>query len=143
MTSLLATDAKVKNILGKKFFLEINNAGLPVNKQVPQSIQEYTAAGNETISLNGSNVLFVNSTLAGGNLTVNVSATDMRNLLNREITVVLPSTAGSNLIIDLPAGAEFISAALLEDTNNTYTAVAGTTYVKKLIFLSATRVAVV
>lgn len=140
MSSNLATDADI-SVFKKNYFLKASKEGFPLNKQVPLTIQEYTDGGDEDISFDGSNILFVNSTLASGVLNVAVSATDMRNLKNRSITVVADGNTTSNITITLTAPAEFISTAA-ENGGQTKTIASGSSSISTLFFLSTTKVAV-
>lgn len=140
MSNPLATDAS-SSTFAKKHYLRGTREGVPLFKQIPLTVQEYTDAGDEDISFDGSNVLFVNSTLADGVLNVAVTEADMRNLKNRSITVVADGNTTSNITITLTAPAEFISTAA-EDAGQTKTIASGSSSVSTLYFLSTTKVAV-
>lgn len=140
MSSTISTNNT--NTLGKKRYLEVDREGVPLNKQVPNTSQIYTGAGNETITFDGSNVFVVQSTLAGGDLTITETDATMRNLLNRTIKVIIPSTTTNDTIINLPVGATFVSAGA-ENGNAQKTvaaAAAGVTF--ELVFYSVTSVGV-
>lgn len=142
MSSSLATNASLPSHLVKKRYLQVDQNGVPVDRCVPQSIQVYSGAGGEVVAFDGSNVFYVNSTLAGGVLNVTLTDEDMRNLLNRCVKVVVPNNIANNVVFTLPVGSQFISTDAASDTLQTFTyaAAAAQGFTSTFCFVSVNRV---
>lgn len=100
MTSTTGKDAGLITPIEKKRFLQADKNGAPLNRQVPRTQQSYTGTGGETITLNGSNYLFVTTALAGV-LTINCQ--DVSNLRGRLITIYVRGGVGQNVAFQFPA----------------------------------------
>lgn len=84
MTSPFATNAVLKK-LKKQRWLEVDEQGVPLQRQVPQTYQIYSGQGNETITYDGSNCLVIENSLTSGVLTVDFS--EMHNYCGRLATL--------------------------------------------------------
>ena len=125
MTSPLATNF-VDPGLAPVHFLHVDKEGVPLQKQIPLTVQSYTGAGGVTIQPDGSEVLWVNSTLATGALTVGLTATaNYNNYLNRKLTVYVSPAAGNNVLVSITGGGR--AFRLTGDTGTVATITAGGT----------------
>jgi len=105
MTSPLARNKVVTN-LNRTYHLETDKEGFPLQGQVPLTTEYYTGAGGVSIVPQGKNVLFVNSTLAGGALNINLTNTqNYNNMINRCMLVYVSPAAGNNVTVDITGGA--------------------------------------
>jgi hypothetical protein len=100
MTSLTAKDAGLLTPVEKRRPLLADKNGFPLNKQVPKTQQAYAGVGGETITLDGSDALFVTVGLTG---VLTINATDASNLRGRIINVYVRGGVGQNVVINFPA----------------------------------------
>ena len=105
MTNRFATNF-VFSPQGQVNALQVDRDGAPIQGQVPLTYQRYSGIGNETIAYDGSNVLVVDSTLAGGPLTIDFSA--MNNYLGRTTQFLCEKTILNNIVLDFGSGELFV-----------------------------------
>lgn len=123
MTSTLATNF-VDPLLDVVRYLRVDKEGVPLQKQVPTTVQTYTGAGNVAIVPDGSEVLWVNSTLASGVLTVDFTSTaNYNNYINRKLLVYVSPAAGNSVLVDITGGGR--AFRLTGDTGDQATITAG------------------
>lgn len=101
MTSRFATNYQF-NKQGQVNYLQVNRDGQPLQGQVPLTYQVYSGDGNETITYNGSNVLVLDTTLPGGDLTIDFSA--MNNWCGRSMQLIIFRSLLNDCIMDFGAG---------------------------------------
>lgn len=97
MTSTWATNY-VSQKLDREYYLQCTKEGHPLQRQVPQTYQNYTGVGAESIALDGSDRLIIDSDLASGPLIIN--ALDNQNLHGRVIYIVLVQTTQSAITLN-------------------------------------------
>lgn len=111
MTNRAATNAVLPG-LDREYFLRADKDGFPLQKQVPKSIQVYTGPGNTVVVPDGSDYLFINSTVAGGALTVDLrSSAVIRNMVGRKLTIGCTAAHVGAIVIDVTGnGRVFVSS---------------------------------
>lgn len=125
MTSTLANNAVVP-ALGSRYFLECTKEGLPIQKQVPVTVETYTGAGGVSVVPSGTEVYFVNSTLATGALTINLTNNqNYNNMIGRKIVVYVSPAATHDVIVDITGGPVARAFRLTGDTGDQATITAG------------------
>lgn len=125
MTSVLATNF-VDPGLEPVRYLRVTKEGVPIQKQIPLTVQTYSAAGGVSIQPNGSEVLWVNSTLATGALTIDLTAAaNYNNYIGRKLTVYVSPAAGNNVLVSITGGGR--AFRLTGDTGTVATITAGGT----------------
>lgn len=123
MTSTLATNFNDGG-LNPVRYLRVDREGVPLQKQVPTTVQTYTGAGGVSIDPDGSEVLWVNSALGSGALTINFTTTaKYNNYLGRKLLVYVSPAAGANVIVDVTGGGR--AFRLTGDTGDQATITAG------------------
>lgn len=123
MTSRISKKAKVTPATFTKYYLETDKDGIPVNGQVGRTSQIYTGAGG-TIVASGANDIYVNSVLTSP---LTIDMTDIPELVNRRITVMVRPAAGDDVVLQFPesgytvyvqgAGAAVTSYTMAEAAN--------------------------
>lgn len=73
MTSTFARNFKY-GPLDAEHYLRTNKEGQPLQGQIPQTYQRYDGQGGESLEIDGSNRLVIDSDLSGGPLIINASA---------------------------------------------------------------------
>lgn len=123
MTSPLATNF-VGTAQRQPRYLEVDVNGLPLQRQVGKTVEYYTGAGGVSVVPSGTDVLYVNSTLATGALTLDLTSTaNYTNMIGRSMLVYLSPAAGNNLIVDITGGGR--AFRLTGDTGDQATITAG------------------
>lgn len=135
MTSPLATN--FVNVFKTKNHLQVDKDGLPLQGQVPLTQQIYSGTGNETITLQGKNILLIASAaLSAGDLIVSIAnAAAARNLINRKISVAVPLVFTNDIVIDASSSSLFFVSAA-NGTGQTCTIVAGTVGMVNITFVT-------
>lgn len=105
MTSTFATNF-VSRKLQKKNYLETNAQGQPLQGQVPLTYQRYNGTGPATLEYDGSDVIVVNSTLAGGILTIDFS--EMNNWLGRTVQFLCEKAITNNIVLEFGTGELYV-----------------------------------
>lgn len=104
MTSTLANNTVLRR-LARPYHLETTKEGAPLQGQVTQTVEYYTGAGGVSVVPQGKNVFYVDSTLAGGALNINLTATqNYSNMIGRSVLFYLSPAAGNNLTISITGG---------------------------------------
>lgn len=125
MTSPLANNAALPG-LGRSYKLETTKEGIPIQGQVAKTVETYTAAGGVSVVPLGRDVYYVNSTLAGGALNINLTNTqNYNNMIGRSILFYLSPAAGNNLTIDITGGTTPRAFRLTGDTGDIATITPG------------------
>lgn len=140
MTSIFARNYNEKK-LDRDYFLQTTKEGHPLQKQVPQTYQRYTGLGQESIDLDGSNRLVLETDLASGPLVI--KAEDHYNLHGRVVHVLLTRTLQSPLTFDFgPDGLIHVPGSEATSTTLTLGSVGQTPTTFILDFYSLTDVMV-
>lgn len=115
MTSNLATNAVLPG-LDREYFLQGDKNGFPLNKQVPKTVQSYSGPGNASLVLDGSDFVVITGTVAGGDLTIDLTDNQtFNNLIGRSITFCVAPTHVGAINIDITGnGRSFISSVAAE-----------------------------
>ena len=125
MTNPLANNAVLPG-LERRHYLEATKEGLPLQLQVPVTVQQYTAAGGVSIVPTGTEVLYVNSTLATGALNLDLTDNqDYNNMIGRKLVVYVSPAAGAAVTIDITGGPTARAFRLTGDTGDIATITAG------------------
>ncbi len=125
MTSTLANNAVIPG-LSRSYKLEVTKEGVPIQGQVPQTVEYYTGAGGVSVVPQGKNVFYVNSTLATGALNIDLTNTqNYNNMIGRRILFYLSPAAGHNLTIDITGGPVARAFRLTGDTGDIATITPG------------------
>jgi len=125
MTSTLANNA-VSSVLSREYFLQTTKEGVPLQGQVPVSIEYYTGAGGVSVVPTGKRVFYVNSTLATGDVTLNLTDNqNYNNMIGREVVVYVSPAAGHNAIVDITGGPVARAFRLTGDTGDQATITPG------------------
>lgn len=101
MTSRFATNHRFSQ-QGNVRYLETGSDGQPLQGQVPLTYQVYQGNGNATIDYDGSNVLFIDTALPSGDLTVSFDS--MKNFLGRSTKLVVSTQLTNDVILDFGSG---------------------------------------
>ena len=143
MSNPLATNAPQPS-KGTPKYLEVDKHSRPLIGQVPKTVEVYTGAGGVSVVPTGTDVFFVNSTLATGALVCDfTAAADFRNMIGRSCTFVVAPEATTVVTINIPVGTRFLSLVAGIDTLATLNlAVATNTGERTLRWLDATTVLV-
>lgn len=88
--------------LDRDYYLHTNKEGQPLQGQVPQTYQRYTGVGPESIAIEGTNRIVLESNLSGGPLVIN--ALDNYNLHGRVVHIVVPQTLQNALTLNYANG---------------------------------------
>ena len=125
MTSSLASNF-VSSAFAKSYPLEATKEGLPLQGQVPVTVEQYTGAGGVSVVPLGKEVYYVNSTLATGALTLNLTNNqNYNNMVGRKMVVYVSPDAGNNVIVDITGGPVARAFRLTGDTGDQATITAG------------------
>ena len=125
MTSSLANNAVLPG-LERTYHLATTKEGVPVQGQVPQTVEYYTGAGGVSVVPQGKNVFYVNSTLATGALNINLTSNqNYNNMIGRRVLFYLSPAAGNNLTIDITGGPVARAFRLTGDTGDIATITPG------------------
>lgn len=125
MTNVLANNSILPG-LGRNYSLQADKNGLPLQGQVPLSVETYTGAGGVSVVPQGKNVYYVNSTLAGGALNINLTNNqNYNNMIGRRILFYLSPSSGNNLTIDITGGTVARAFRLTGDTGDIATITPG------------------
>ncbi len=124
MTSRLATNF-VTSIQGRLCYLQVDNDGFPLQRQVPQTVETYSGVGGVDYIPNGSNYLVV-SGLGTGVLNVDLTGDqDYNNMIGRTITLYVLPSAGNNVTVDITGGVVARAFRLTGDTGDIATIAPG------------------
>lgn len=100
MTSNVSKNSYVGTPSERKRFLEVDKDGIPRNKQVARTWENYSGAGGVTVVPNGSNSYNVLGVLAG---VLTLNCTDVSNFVGRSLLVTVRGGASQNVVINFPA----------------------------------------
>ena len=131
MTSPLANNFVEGDHLGRKYYLAADRNGFPLQGQVPKTLYTYTGVGNVSLTSlpgEGTDTLFINSSLAAGAL--NIDLTDdqtYNNLIGRSVRIKLISTAANAVTVDITGGNPARAFLLAGDSGDVATIAAGGT----------------
>lgn len=101
MTSTWARNY-VDEELDREYYAHVTKEGHPLQRQIPQTYQRYTGLGGETMVLDGSNRVIINSTLSGGPLILDASQN--YNLHGRVIHILFTQITQSTVTFTYPNG---------------------------------------
>ena len=118
MTSTVSKNAYVPTPIEKLRYLLVDKDGVPKNKQVPRTWENYSGAGGVTVIPNGSNSFNVVGVL-GGVLTLN--CTDVSNFVGRSLAVTVLGGASQNVVINFPAAGYTVRVKGAAGTVTSYT----------------------
>lgn len=122
MTSTFATNF-ISRGLERQKWLETDDEGAPLQRQVPLTYQVYSGQGNETIVYDGSNCLVIENALTSGALTMDF--TQMHNYFGRFLHLVIKSTLANNFIMNFAPGTVIIPGVPTPQTSTTTPATFG------------------
>lgn len=100
MTSVTAIDGVLLTPVEKRRYILADKNGAPLNKQVPKTQQIYSGVGGETITLDGSDNLFIITGLTG---VLTINATNPSSLRGRRVNIFVRGGVGQNVVINFPA----------------------------------------
>ena len=104
MTSPLANNF-VGRLQGQVYYAQTDKEGLPLQGQVPQTLETYSGVGGVNYILQGKNLRYV-SGLGTGALNIDITDTqDFNNMIGRTVTIYLDPAAGHNVTVDVTGGA--------------------------------------
>jgi len=125
MSNPKATNAVAPG-LDRPYFLQADKEGLPLQGQVPITVEQYTGAGNVSVVPSGKNVYYVNSTLASGALNIDLTGNqNFRNMIGRSLNVYVSPAAGNSVTIDITSNPVNRAFRLTGDTGDVMTITAG------------------
>lgn len=117
MTSPLANNF-VGPLQAQIRYMQTDINGVPLQGQVPQSVEYYTGAGGVDYIPNGKNYLVV-SGLAGGVLNVDLTEDqDYNNMIGRTVTIYVLPSAAHNVTVDITGGPVARAFRLTADTGD-------------------------
>ena len=127
MSNSLANNA-VSEGLGRTYSLKATKEGVPLQGQVPKTVEYYTGAGGVSVVPQGKDVFYVNSTLATGALNIDLTSNqNYNNMIGRTVLFYLSPAAGNNLTIDITGGPTARAFRLTGDTGDIATITPGGT----------------
>lgn len=98
--------------------MQTDTNGVPLQGQVPQSVEYYTGAGGVDYIPNGKNY-FVVSGLAGGVLNIDLTTDqDYNNMIGRTVTIYVLPSAANNVTVDITGGPVARAFRLTADTGD-------------------------
>ena len=125
MTSPLANNAIVP-VLERTYPLLGTKEGVPLQGQVPLTVQTYTGAGGVSVVPSGASVYFVNSTLATGVLNLDLTSNqNYNNMVGRKMLVYVSPASTHNVTIDITGGPVARAFRLTGDTGDIATITPG------------------
>ena len=120
MSGPRATNAVIPSSLSKRYYLEADINGFPLQKQIPVTHQYYTGNGSALITLDGSDQFVVQSDIAGGPIVISTGGqTGNFNLENRKVQIILEQQCLNNVTIQYAPGN--IHVAGVNGVSNDYT----------------------
>lgn len=125
MTSTLANNT-VSSKLGREYFLECTKEGIPLQGQIPETVEYYAGAGGVSVVPEGKNVFYVSGALGTGALNVNLTNTqNYNNFIGRRVLFYNGPQAANNLTIDITGGSTARAFRLTGDTGDIATITPG------------------
>lgn len=125
MTSSLANNVVLQG-LSRPHFLATTKEGVPLQGQVAQTVEYYTAAGGVSVVPKGKNTFYVDSTLATGALNIDLTNNqNYNNMIGRRVLFYLSPAATHNLTIDITGGPVARAFRLTGDTGDIATITPG------------------
>lgn len=120
MSGPKATNAIIPSPLSKKYYIEADANGFPLQRQVPVTHQYFTGNGNALVTLDGSDVFVVQSDIAGGPLVISSGGQSGNyNLENRKVQIILEQACLNDVTIRYTPGD--IHVAGVNGVSNDYT----------------------
>lgn len=101
MTSPWARNYKDEK-LDRDYYAKVDKEGKPMQLQIPQTYQVYTGTGGESITLDGSNRVIIDSTVSAGPLII--SAAENYNLHGRVVHILFTRLTLSDITFTYPNG---------------------------------------
>lgn len=118
MTSNLSKDAYVGTPSERKRYLRADKNGNPVNKQIPQTWENYSGVGGVTVVPNGSHSYNVLGVLTG---VLTLNCTDVSNFVGRSLMVTVRGGASQDVVVNFPAAGYSVRVKGSAGTVTTYT----------------------
>jgi len=118
MTSNISKNAYVGTPSERKRYLEVDKDGIPRNRQIPRTWEEYTGVGGVTVIPNGSNSYNVLGVLTG---VLTLNCTDVSNFVGRSLMVTVLGGASQNVVINFPAAGYSVRVKGAAGTVTSYT----------------------
>jgi hypothetical protein len=100
MTSNVSKNAYLGTPSERQRFIKADKNGIPVDKQIPRTWENYSGAGGATVVPNGSHSYNVLGVLAG---VLTINCTDVSNFVGRSLLVTVRGGATQNVVINFPA----------------------------------------
>lgn len=101
MTSVWARNYKDEK-LDRDYYAKVNKEGQPMQLQIPQTYQVYSGDGSESLVLDGSNRVIIDSSVSAGPLMIDAS--ENYNLHGRVIHILFIQTTQSIVTFNYPNG---------------------------------------
>lgn len=125
MTSTLANNNRSLPKGTRKNYLEVDENGIPIQRQVAKSLETYSGVGGVSIVPNGSDYLYV-SGLGTGVLNIDLTDNqDYNNMIGRTMTIYVDPAAGNSVTVDITGGPVARAFRLTADTGDIATITAG------------------
>ena len=124
MTSPLATNFR-SHLQGQVNYLQTDRNGVPLQGQVPKTMETYSGVGGVDYIPIGMDYLLV-SGLGTGALTIDLTENqNYNNMIGRTMTVYVLPTAGNNVLVDITGGPVARAFRLTGDTGDVATIAPG------------------